>query len=98
LRFRFNSTRLEKLYYEERGARKYPPSVVDSFFEVMALISNAKDERELYAMKSLHYEKLKGRRKHQRSVRLNDQFRLLVEKERDAQGRYLLIIDIEDYH
>jgi proteic killer suppression protein len=64
----------------------------------MALISNAKDERELYAMKSLHYEKLKGRRKHQRSVRLNDQFRLLVEKERDAQGRYLLIIGIEDYH
>lgn len=48
-------------------------------------------------MKSLHYEKLKGKRSHQRSMRLNDQFRLIVEIE-EANGRTVVVISIEDYH
>jgi proteic killer suppression protein len=98
LRFAFNSTKLTKLYTEEKGARKYPPGVVEAFFEVMSVIRHAKDERDLYALKGLRYEKLKGARGHQHSIRLNRQFRLIIEKRRDKQGRYLLIIDIEDYH
>jgi proteic killer suppression protein len=98
LRFFFANTRLERLYTTEQGARRYPPGVVDAFFEVMDVIANAADERDLYALKSLHYEKLKGRRSHQRSVRLNDQFRLILEREQDDEGRFFWIIQIEDYH
>jgi toxin HigB-1 len=98
LRFAFNSTKLTRLYTEEKGAHKYPPGVVDAFFEVMSVIRHAKDERDLYAIKGLRYEKLKGHRSHQRSIRLNQQFRLILERQRDEQGRYLLIIEIEDYH
>jgi len=98
LRFCFKNKRLEAVYTGEKGAHKYPPGVVDAFCEVMSIISAAVDERDLYSLKGLRYEKLKGDRKGQHSIRLNDQFRLIVEREKDNQGRYLLIIDIEDYH
>ena len=98
MRFRFKSKKIEALYTEEKGTHKYPSAVVDAFFEVMDVIKAAVDERDLYALKSLHYEKLKGKRSHQHSMRLGRQFRLIIERQRDERGRYLLIIDIEDYH
>lgn len=98
MRFFFADKKLEKLYTEEKGAHKYPSGVVDAFFEVMAVIANASDERDLYALKSLRYEKLGGKRSHQRSIRLNRQFRLIVEREKDQEGRFFWIVSIEDYH
>ena len=98
MRFRFKNKKLEALYTEEKGAHKYPPGVVDAFVDVMSVISAAVDERDLHELKGLRYEKLKGDRKRQHSIRLNDQFRLIVEREKDDQGRYLLIVGIEDYH
>ena len=98
MRFWFKNKKLKALYTEEKGAHKYPPGVVDAFLDVMSIIAAAMDERDLYKLKGLRYEKLKGDRKGQHSIRLNDQFRLIVEREKDHQGRYLLIIDIEDYH
>jgi len=98
LRFEFKSKKLAALYTEEKGARQYSAAVVDAFFNVMAVIAGAKDERDLYALASLHYEKLKGNRSHQNSLKLHGGFRLIVEREIDEQGRYLLIIDMEDYH
>ena len=37
------------------------------------------DERDFYALKSLHFEKLQGDRAHERSMRINKQWRLIVE-------------------
>ena len=98
MRFRFKTRKLETLYTEEKNAHKYPPGVVDAFFEVMAVIDSAADERDLYALKGLRFEKLRGKRKGQHSLRLNRQFRLIVTLERDSQGKHLLVISIEDYH
>ena len=98
MRFRFKSKKIEALYSEEKGAHKYPPAVIDAFFEVMGAIRAAVDERDLYALRGLRYEKLKGKRSHQHSIRLGKQFRLIIEREQDEQGRYLLIVAIEDYH
>lgn len=99
LRFQFKKKKLEALYTEEKDAHKYP-GVVDDFFEVMAIIDAAVDERDLYVQKGLRFEKLKGKRGKlgQRSLRLNDQWRLIVTVNEDDQGNYLTIIDIEDYH
>ena len=98
MRFWFKNKKLEALYTEEKGAHKYSPGVVDAFFEVMSSISGAEDERDLRNLKALRYKKLRGDRKRQRSIHLNDQFCLIVEREEDNQGKYLLIIGIEDYH
>lgn len=64
----------------------------------MQAIRAAEDERTFYAMKSLHFEKLKGNRSHQHSMRLNDQWRLILEFECTNDGKVVLVIGIEDYH
>lgn len=97
MRFCFAHRKLKRLYTEEKGAHKYPEGVVDGFFDVIGIIDSAKDERDLYALKGLRYEKLEGKRSHQRSLRLNDQFRLIVERAEDEEGKFFWIIGIEDY-
>jgi proteic killer suppression protein len=98
VRFAFAKKNILQLYTDRKGARKYPAPVVDAFFKAVAMMSAAKDERDLYSLKSSHFEKLKGKRRNQHSVRLNDQFRLIVQLEQDKQGTFFLIVDIEDYH
>jgi proteic killer suppression protein len=98
VRFQFSKTSVRRLYTEEFGARKYPAEVVDAFFEVMAVIDAANSEQDLRELKHLHFEKLKGKRKHQRSLKLHGGFRLVVQLATDEQGTYLLVEDIEDYH
>ncbi len=98
MRFRFENRKLEELYTSEAGAKKYPAGVVDAFFEVMATIDAATDERDLRELKSLHFEVLKGDRAGQRSLRLNKQYRLIVRLERDVSGGLVVVIEIVDYH
>jgi proteic killer suppression protein len=78
LQFEFKSKKLAELYFEEKNAHDYPPEVVDAFFHVMTVIEAAVDIREFYKLKSLHFEKLKGRRKDEHSMRLNKQYRLTM--------------------
>jgi proteic killer suppression protein len=59
---------------------KWKPIVV-RFRKVLNLIRQVKNEVELHNWKGLHLEKLKGKRSHQHSMRLNDQWRLIVEFE-----------------
>jgi proteic killer suppression protein len=56
------------------------------------------DERVFYNLKSLHFEKLKGDRSHQHSMRLNKQWRLIIEFEGIAPNKLVAVISIEDYH
>jgi toxin HigB-1 len=53
---------------------RLPISVINSLRQKLILIRAAPDERTLRNWKSLHYEKMEG---NERSVRLNDQFRLI---------------------
>jgi len=96
--FEFKARNLLLLYTEEKDAHRYPPDVVEGFFEVMAIIDNAKNESDIRAFKYLHFEKLRGSRAGQHSLKLNKQFRLIVKIEEDEHGKLLWIIEIVDYH
>ena len=72
--------------------------VVRAYRKLMQAIRSAPDERTFYAMKSLHFEKLKGDREHQRSMRLNKQWRLILEIRPSQPKHIVVIIGIEDYH
>ena len=98
--FDFRTNHLEKLYTEEKDAHKYPPGVVDRFFQTLQIIHNIESERELYVFKGLRFEKLHNYKGYidARSVRLNNQYRLIFTIESDAEGKYLYIIDLVDYH
>ncbi len=100
MNFCFKTRKLEALYYQDKGAKRYPAQVVQGFFQVMAIIASAPDERDLYALKSLHFEQLRGARgqRGERSIRLNREYRLIVAIETDQEGRYMLIISIEKHY
>lgn len=96
MRFAFASAALIELY--TRGRRRYHPDLLKAFRRVVDMIAAAPDERTLYGLRGLRLEKLRGGRAHQYSVRLNDQFRLILEMDRDEQGTYVTIVEIVDYH
>ena len=75
-----------------------PAAAVKGFRKVMQFIRAAADERDFYAMRSLRFEKLQGARDHQRSMRLNDQWRLIVELEGKGENKVVVVKGIEDYH
>jgi proteic killer suppression protein len=94
----FNNEDLDRLETEIEFSGGYHVGVVKAFRKRMQAIRAAKDERDLYAMKGNRFEKLKGSRTHQHSMRLNDQMRLIVEIRKGTQKNKIVIIDIEDYH
>lgn len=98
--FRFKGEKLKALYTQEEGGHRYPPAVVKRFFEVMAIIDSMPNEGDLYFFKSLHYEKLKGTRGKmgERSLRLNDQWRLIIRLETDPKGKTILVLEIGDHY
>ncbi|MHB9026271.1 MAG: type II toxin-antitoxin system RelE/ParE family toxin [Armatimonadota bacterium] len=97
MRFAFRSSELEELYHT--GAHPgYHPNLIRAFVRVLTRIAAALDERDLRACGALHMEKLRGNRQGQYSLRLNDQWRLIIIPERDHDGNYILIIEIADYH
>lgn len=72
--------------------------VVRAYRKRLQIIRSAADERDFYALKSLHFEKLKGKRQHQHSIRLNGQFRLVLELDRGKGSKRVTIVGVEDYH
>ena len=75
-----------------------PQGVATAFRKRMQAIRSATDERDLREVRGNRFEKLKGNRSHQYSVRLNDQYRLILEFEGSGQDKTLVVIGIEDYH
>ena len=97
--FTFAENKLERLYVDPKFNAKMAPAIVKAYREVMDTIRDAPDERDFYALKSLHFEKLSGSRRHQHSMRLNDQYRLIVELiDQDTGPKEVRIVDVEDYH
>ena len=89
---------MERLETESDFSGGYSSAVVKAFRKRMQQIRAAPDERVFYALKSLHFEKLKGKKSHQHSMRLNEQYRLIVEIEQSSSAHMIRIIGIEDYH
>ncbi len=73
-------------------------AVVRGYRKVMRLIRDSLDERDFRAMRSVHFEKLKGARSHEHSFRLNDQWRLIVRIKKSEPKNIIVIHGIEDYH
>lgn len=92
------SSRLSRLETDLGFTDGRQPAIVRAFRKVMNLIRAAETSRDLYAFRSLRVEKLKGNRKTQHSLRLNDQYRLIVEFNEKHGKEVITIVDIEDYH
>lgn len=95
---RFADAALDRLEVDAALDGGFPPGVVKTFRKRMQLIRAASDKRDFYAMRGCRFEKLKGARQHQFSMRLNDQFRLVLEFEEEGNTTIAVIASIEDYH
>jgi proteic killer suppression protein len=94
----FKDASLEKLEQDPKYTAGYDAAIVKAFRKRMQLVRAATDERDFISMRSLNFERLKGKRQHQFSMRLNDQWRLILEIEGAGTNKKLLIVGIEDYH
>jgi len=93
----FRNDDLDRLETDARFDGGYQPGVVKAFRKRMQQIRAALDERD-FKQKSLRFEKLKGNRAHQYSMRLNDQWRLILEFEGRGRDKIVVVVGIEDYH
>jgi len=94
---RYADETLDRLETDPSFMGGFGQGVVKAFRRRMQQIRAALDERAFYALKSLHFEKLHGR-EGQHSMRLNDQWRLVIEFEGTAPERPVVVVSIEDYH
>jgi len=98
VRFRFKSNKLRRLYEDSAYRAGLDVALVKAFRMRMQQIGSARDERDFRALKSLHYEKLKADRAGQHAMRLNDQWRLVLEVEEGDAGKIIVVVAIKDYH
>jgi len=95
----FATEELDRLEVDGAFTAGLNQALVKAYRSRINIIRQAVDEKLFYAIKSFHFEKLKGKRKHQHSIRLNNQYRLIVELvERKPRNKAVRIVEITDYH
>jgi proteic killer suppression protein len=94
----FDDPDLDRLETDRAFTAGHDDSTVKGFRKAMQVIRAAPDERDIFAMRGLHFEKLKGERSHQYSLRVTIKWRLIVELKGDAPNKVVRVKGIEDYH
>jgi proteic killer suppression protein len=98
MRFRHADKTLSRMDDEPAFDGGFASGLAKAFRLRRHAIREAINENTLRGMKSYRFEKLKGSRSGDYSIRLNDQFRLTFEIEEEEGGNRIVVLDIEDYH
>ncbi len=94
----FDDDDLDRLETDGQFTAGHSQEVVRAYRKRMQQIRAFLDERDFYALKSLHFERLRGAREGQCSIRLNLQWRLILEIRGEHPCKVIGIIEIVDYH
>jgi proteic killer suppression protein len=94
----FKNQSLDRLETDASYSAGFGDALVKAYRRAMQHIRAASDERTLYARRSFRFEKLSGNRAGQHSMRLNDQWRLIVEIKGEALNKTIHVIEVVDYH
>lgn len=98
MRIVFADDELALIETDQAGETRLSVAVIKSARRKLTVLRAAIDDRSLRNWKSLHYEKLRGDREGRRSIRLNDQFRMVFEIDEETDPQTVTILTIEDYH
>lgn len=93
----FDDEDLDRLEVDPGFTAGFGREVVRGFRKAMQAIRAAHDERDLYRG-GLRMEKLQGTRQHQHSLRINSQWRLVIEIAGENPRKKIRVIEIVDYH
>ena len=88
---------LQRMYHDPGFDGGFSPSIVKAYRKRVGFIAQATDERDIRNVKGNRLEKLSGRGG-QHSVRLNDQWRLIVSFQTTDGKKTAVLQGIEDYH
>jgi proteic killer suppression protein len=94
----FKDRSLDRLETDAGFSAGFSDAVVKAYRKAMQHIRAATDERTFYARRSFRFEKLKGKREGQYSMRLNDQWRLILELGEQGSKKTVHVVEITDYH
>lgn len=94
----FKDQTYDRLETDSSFTMGFQANIVTLYRKRLALIRAAPDERDFYGLKGLRFEKLKGDRAGQYSMRLNDQWRLIIEFSKSEKGKVVVVISVVDYH
>jgi toxin HigB-1 len=94
----FADSSLDRLEVDATFSAGLGDGLVKAYRKAMQHIRAACDERTFYSRRALSFEKLRGRREGQYSMRLNDQWRLILELRGSSPNKVVHIIEITDYH
>jgi proteic killer suppression protein len=89
---------LDRLETDAAYSAGFSDAIVKAYRRAMQHIRAASDERTFYARRAFRFEKLSGDREGQHSMRLNEQWRLIVEICGEAPKKSIRIIELVDYH
>ena len=95
MNIRFADIDLDRLEVDAKFTAGWSQAIVRAYRRRINEIRAAADERDLRAAR---FEKLKGKRSHQYSIRLNDQYRLILQIEDNLDSKTVVVVSIEDYH
>jgi proteic killer suppression protein len=95
---RFGDDDLDQLETDPRFTARLPPEVVTAYRRVLNYIRQAVDERDLRAWPGLHFEKLSEKMEGEYSMRLNRQWRLLVDLEGTAPDKVVVLQKIDNHY
>jgi len=90
----FRDKTLALVLTDRAAETRLPISVINSIRRKIQLIIAAPDERTLRNWKSLHYEKMDGE---ERSIRLNDQYRLIFMLDTECKPNKVTILRVWDH-
>ncbi len=94
----FDDDDLDRLETDAQFTAGFAQEVVRAYRKRLQQIRAFRDERDFVAVRSLNFEKLKGNRNGQHSIRLNLQWRLVLEIRGAHPCKVVGIIEIADYH
>lgn len=94
----FKDQSLDRLETDAGYSGGFGDAVVKAYRKAMQHIRAATDERTFYARRSFRFEKLLGQREGQFSMRLNDQWRLIIELRAEGAKKVVHVVEIIDYH
>jgi toxin HigB-1 len=93
----FKDQSLDRLETDAAYSAGLGDDLVKAFRRAMQHIRAARDERTFYARYAFRFEKLKDDREGQYSMRLNKQWRLIIELHGNTP-KTVHVVEITDYH
>jgi proteic killer suppression protein len=88
----FRDEWLRAFFVEDIGSRKIPPDLTGRLFRKLQMLDDAVTDQDLRVPPSNHFEKLRGNLTGFRSIRVNQQWRIVFRwngERGEAEGVYL---------